>query len=85
MASATPAHIAPTIRDPRLDFYRGIAMFIIYIYLRARMQPELGPAMSPEDLAEYERISDHPLRLNYVVLALRVLVPLVFPQLALPP
>lgn len=52
-------------------------MFIIYIYLRARMQPELGPAMSPEDLAEYERISDHPLRLNYVALALLVLVPLV--------
>ncbi len=25
------ASIAPTIRDPRLDFYRGLAMFIIFI------------------------------------------------------
>lgn len=31
MAHAAAAHIAPTVRDPRLDFYRGIAMFIIYI------------------------------------------------------
>ena len=31
MAAATSPHIAPTVRDPRLDFYRGIAMFIIYI------------------------------------------------------
>jgi len=51
-------------------------MFIVYIYLRARMQPELGPAMSPEDLAEYDRISDHPLRLNYIVLGTLILVPL---------
>ncbi len=51
-------------------------MFIIYIYIRARMQPNLGPAMTPEDLAEYDQISEHPLRLNYIVLAGIVLVPL---------
>ena len=52
-------------------------MFIIYIYVRARLQPDLGPAMDPEDLAEYERISDHALRLNYLALGTLVLVPLV--------
>ncbi|WP_293573769.1 TRAP transporter large permease subunit [Phaeobacter sp.] len=51
-------------------------MFIIYIYVRARMQPHLGPAMKPEDLVEYERISDNPLRLNYGVLATLIVVPL---------
>ncbi|NVK15274.1 MAG: TRAP transporter large permease subunit, partial [Rhodobacteraceae bacterium] len=51
-------------------------MFIIYIYVRARMQPNLGPAMHPEDLAEYEQITDHPLRLNYIVLGALALVPL---------
>ena len=51
-------------------------MFIIYIYIRAKMQPHLGPAMTHEELAEYDEISDHPLRLNYVVLAAIVLVPL---------
>ncbi|UWQ54672.1 TRAP transporter large permease [Leisingera caerulea] len=50
-------------------------MFIIYIYVRARMQPHLGPAMHDEDLAEYEQVTDHPLRLNYIVLAALVLVP----------
>ena len=52
-------------------------MFIVYIYIRARMQPDLGPAMTPEDLAEYDRVSDHPLRLNYIVLAALVVIPLV--------
>ena len=52
-------------------------MFIAYIYFRARMQPDLGPAMTPEDLAEYDRVSDHPLRLNHIVLAALVLIPLV--------
>ncbi|MBY6056336.1 MULTISPECIES: TRAP transporter large permease subunit [Leisingera] len=51
-------------------------MFIIYIYVRARMQPHLGPAMHPEDLAEYEQVTDHPVRLNYIILAALVLVPL---------
>jgi len=51
-------------------------MFVVYIYLRARLQPNLGPAMTPEDLAEYEQISDHPLRLNYIVLGTMVLLPL---------
>ncbi|OBY28912.1 TRAP transporter large permease [Leisingera sp. JC1] len=51
-------------------------MFIIYIYVRARMQPNLGPAMHPEDLAEYEQITDHPLRLNYITIGTLVLVPL---------
>ncbi|QDI76666.1 MULTISPECIES: TRAP transporter large permease [Leisingera] len=52
------------------------AMFIIYIYFRARMQPHLGPAMHDEDLAEYEQVTNHPLRLNYIVLGALVLVPL---------
>ena len=51
-------------------------MFIIYIYIRAKMQPHLGPAMTHEELAEYDEISSHPLRLNYIVLAGIVLVPL---------
>ncbi|UWQ38163.1 TRAP transporter large permease subunit [Leisingera aquaemixtae] len=51
-------------------------MFIIYIYFRARMQPHLGPAMHDEDLAEYEQVTNHPLRLNYIVLGALVLVPL---------
>ncbi|NRB17969.1 MAG: TRAP transporter large permease subunit [Rhodobacteraceae bacterium] len=51
-------------------------MFIVYIYVRARLQPDLGPAMSPEDLEEYELISEHPLRLNYIVLGTLLLLPL---------
>ena len=32
--ASTPAQVAPvakTVRDPRLDFYRGLAMFIILV------------------------------------------------------
>ena len=31
------------------------AMFIFYIYIRCRMQPELGPAISNEEIAKYSK------------------------------
>ena len=51
------------------------ALFVIYIAVRCKLNPALGPVMSKEDLAEYQLISDRPIRINYVVTALIVLVP----------
>jgi len=51
------------------------AMFIFYIYLRCRITPRLGPAMAPGELADYDRVSDHPLRLNFLVLGGLVAIP----------
>ncbi|HHI70669.1 MAG TPA: TRAP transporter large permease subunit [Rhodobacteraceae bacterium] len=45
------------------------AMFIIYIYFRCKITPSLGPALSKEELIEFEETSEHPIRLNYFVLA----------------
>jgi len=45
------------------------AMFIIYIYFRCKITPSLGPALTKEELIEFEEISEHPIRLNYFVLA----------------
>ncbi len=45
------------------------AMFIIYIYFRCKITPSLGPAMSKEDLKEFEQTSKHPLRINFFVMA----------------
>ncbi|AXX97181.1 TRAP transporter large permease [Profundibacter amoris] len=44
-------------------------MFIVYIYFRCKITPSLGPALSKEELLEFEEISDHPIRFNYFVLA----------------
>ncbi len=45
------------------------AMFIIYIYFRCKITPSLGPALSKEELVEFEEISEHPIRFNFFVLA----------------
>jgi len=45
------------------------AMFIVYIYFRCKITPSLGPALSKEELVEFEGISEHPIRFNYFVLA----------------
>ncbi|SLN28797.1 Sialic acid TRAP transporter permease protein SiaT [Roseovarius litorisediminis] len=54
------------------------AMFILYIAIRCRMNPSLGPVMPPEDLVEYDRVSEVPVRLNYIVLGALVLLPVLF-------
>ena len=51
------------------------AMFIVYIYIRCKITPSLGPALDKEELTEYEQISTHPVRLNYFVCAMLILVP----------
>ncbi len=43
-------------------------MFILYIYIRCKINPALGPAMNKKDLLEYDNVSGHPLRLNFFVL-----------------
>jgi TRAP-type mannitol/chloroaromatic compound transport system permease large subunit len=45
------------------------AMFIVYIYFRCKITPSLGPALSKEELVEFEEISEHPIRFNFFVLA----------------
>ncbi len=45
------------------------AMFIVYIYFRCKITPTLGPALSKEELVEFEEVSEHPIRFNYFVLA----------------
>ncbi len=44
-------------------------MFIVYIYFRCKITPSLGPALSKEELVEFEEISEHPIRFNFFVLA----------------
>ncbi len=39
-------------------------MFVIYIWLRCRITPSLGPVLTPEERAEYDRYADHPLRID---------------------
>ena len=39
------------------------AMFVIYIYIRCRMQPELGPAISKEESAQYSKAEKRKLLL----------------------
>ena len=50
-------------------------MFIVYIYIRCKITPSLGPALKKEELVEYEQISTHPVRLNYFVVTMLILVP----------
>ena len=50
-------------------------MFIVYIYIRCKITPSLGPALKKEELVEYEQISTVPVRLNYFVVAMLILVP----------
>ncbi|AVO38934.1 TRAP transporter large permease [Pukyongiella litopenaei] len=61
------------------------ALFILYIAIRCRLNPALGPVMPRVDLAEYDRVSEHPLRLNFIVLAAVVAIPLVVWAGLLPP
>ncbi|RME16040.1 MAG: TRAP transporter large permease subunit [Alphaproteobacteria bacterium] len=46
------------------------AMFIAYIYIRARITPSLGPVMDPAERAAYEEISDKPFHLDIPALLL---------------
>jgi len=41
-------------------------MFIVYIYIRCKINPELGPALEPEKLKKYDHISENPLRINLI-------------------
>ena len=38
-------------------------MFVIYIYIRCRMQPELGPAISKDEMAQYSKAEKRKLLL----------------------
>ena len=38
-------------------------MFVIYIYIRCRLQPELGPAISKEEMAQYSKAEKRKLLL----------------------
>jgi len=61
------------------------AMFIIYIYLRCRLAPRLGPAMSHDELAEYDRVSDRPVQINFLVIGALVVLPaLIYAGVMLP-
>jgi len=51
-------------------------MFIIYIAIRCKINPSLGPALHKDELTEYEQISEHPVRLNYFVITMLVMVPI---------
>ena len=44
-------------------------MFILYIVIRCDINPSLGPVLPREDRAEYELVSDHPVRIDYVLTA----------------
>ncbi|HHI81835.1 MAG TPA: TRAP transporter large permease subunit [Rhizobiales bacterium] len=46
------------------------AMFIIYIYVRCKFSPELGPVMAKSERAAFERISDQPVHVDLVLLAI---------------
>ncbi|MCF6315559.1 MAG: TRAP transporter large permease subunit [Marinosulfonomonas sp.] len=50
-------------------------MFIIYIAIRCKINPSLGPALHKDELTGYEQISEHPVRLNYFVITMLVMVP----------
>ncbi len=39
-------------------------MFILYIYIRCRITPSLGPSMRPEERGEFERLSDEPFHVD---------------------
>ncbi len=39
-------------------------LFILYIWFRCRITPSLGPVLTPEERAEYDRYADHPLRID---------------------
>ncbi len=39
-------------------------MFILYIYIRCRITPSLGPSMPPEGRIEFERLSDEPFHVD---------------------
>ncbi len=39
-------------------------MFVLYIYIRCRITPSLGPTMPPEERAKFERLSDQPFHLD---------------------
>jgi len=53
-------------------------MFILYIYIRCKINPSLGPAMDKKDLLEYNNTSEQPLRLNVFVLAAVIGVPVLW-------
>lgn len=39
-------------------------LFVLYIWFRCRITPSLGPVLTPEERAEYDRYADHPLRID---------------------
>ena len=44
-------------------------MFILYIYVRCKITPSLGPSMAAVDREEFEKISEHPLNVDFILLA----------------
>ena len=48
------------------------AMFVLYIYIRCRITPELGKPLPREARAEYEQVSPDPLRVDFPFLAVVV-------------
>ncbi len=39
-------------------------LFVLYIWFRCRITPSLGPVLTPQERAEYDRYADHPLRID---------------------
>ncbi|MGR3659903.1 MAG: TRAP transporter large permease [Paracoccaceae bacterium] len=44
------------------------AMFVIYIAIRCKLDPALGPALDKAEIQLADRISDTPIKLNYIVI-----------------
>jgi len=44
-------------------------MFMLYIYIRCKITPALGPPMPKSERTEFERISDRPFVVDFVLLA----------------
>ncbi len=43
-------------------------LFVIYIVVRCKLQPHLGPALAKKDLLTFEEIASEPVRVNYLLI-----------------
>ncbi|MHA3915972.1 TRAP transporter large permease [Halovulum sp. GXIMD14793] len=50
------------------------AMFVIYIAIRCKITPSLGPAMPHTDLAQYDEMATEPVRVPWLVIGLAALI-----------
>jgi len=50
------------------------ALFMLYIYFRCKITPRLGPAMTKSEREEFERVSEQPVIVDFVLLGVIVLL-----------